>query len=55
MFIATTLGVTTGVYFKYAIFNLTMPFATILLAALGIAVTKMTPEEQKLADEGKLV
>ena len=55
MFIATTLGVTTGVYFKYAIFNLTMPFMTIVLAALGIAVTKMTPEEQKMADEGKLV
>ncbi len=55
MFIATTLGVSTGVYFKYAIFNLAMPFTTILLAAMGIAVTRMTPHEQKLADEGKLV
>lgn len=55
IFIASTLGVTTSVYAPWAIFNLVMPFCTIILAYLGVCVTKMTPEEQKLADAGELV
>ena len=32
-----------------------MPVVTFLLAFAGVTIKKMTPEEQKIADEGGLV
>jgi NhaC family Na+:H+ antiporter len=55
MFIAATLGVTTSVYAPWAIFNYTMPIICLVMAFMGITVTKMTPEEQAKADAGELV
>lgn len=55
VFIATTLGLETGEYFKWAVFNYTMPIVTIVFAFFGITVTKMTAEEQAKADAGELV
>lgn len=51
-FIRNTLGVSTGAYAPFAIFNYTMPLVTIILAYLGPAIFKMTPEqrEQKLKE-----
>lgn len=55
MFIATTLGVTTSVYAPWAVFNYLMPIVCFVMAFFGMTVTKMTPEEQALADKGELV
>lgn len=55
LFIADTLKVKTAVYAPWAVFNYTMPIITILFSFVGITVTKMTPEEQALADAGELV
>ena len=56
IYIKKTLGIqSTAVYFPWAIFNLAMPVVTFLFAFVGITIKKMTPEEQKVADEGGLV
>lgn len=56
IYIKKTLGIqSTAVYFPWAIFNLAMPVVTFLLAFAGVTIKKMTPEEQKIADEGGLV
>ena len=55
LFIAKTLGVTAAVYAPWAVFNYTMPLVCLIMAFMGITVTKMTPEEQKKADAGELV
>ena len=55
LYIYSTLGVTAFTYFPWAVFNWTMPIVTILLAFVGVTVTKMTPEEQACADKGELV
>ena len=55
MFIASTLKIETYQYFKWAVFNYTMPIVTIIFAFLGITVTKMTSEQRSKADEGELV
>lgn len=55
MFIATTLGVSTLTYAPWCVFNYTMPLVTLIMAAMGLTVTKMTPEEQKRAEAGELV
>lgn len=55
MYIAATLGVTAGTYLPWAVFNYSMPIVTLLMAFIGITVTKMTPEEQAKADAGELV
>ena len=55
MYIAATLGVSAGTYIPWAVFNYTMPIVTLLLAFVGVTVTKMTPEEQAKADAGELV
>lgn len=55
MFIAATLGVTTSVYAPWAVFNYLMPIVCFVMAIMGKTTTKMTPEEQALADAGELV
>lgn len=58
MFIAATLMVEPfgeNGYFQWCIFNLAMPVITLVLAYFKITLTKMTPEQQKFADEGKIV
>lgn len=55
MFMATTLGISVYTYMPYLIFNYAMMLSTIVLAFVGITVTKMTPEEQARADAGELV
>lgn len=55
MFITATLGVSTAVYAPWAVFNYLMPIVCLIMAVAGITVTKMTPEEQALADKGELV
>lgn len=55
MFMATTLGISVYTYMPYLIFNYAMMLSTIVLAFMGITVTKMTPEEQARADAGELV
>ena len=55
LFIAKTLGVTAAVYAPWAVFNYTMPVICLIMAFMGITVTKMTPEEQARADAGELV
>ena len=55
MFIAATLGVTTSVYAPWAVFNYLMPIICFIMAFMGITATKMTPEEQEIADAGGLV
>lgn len=55
MFIKNTLGVSTAVYAPWAVFNYAMPIICIVMAFMGITVTKMTPEEQAKADAGELV
>ena len=56
IYIKKTLGIdSTGVYAPWAIFNIAMPIVTFIFAFLGITIKKMTPEEQKVADEGGLV
>ena len=55
MYIAATLGVTAGTYLPWAVFNYAMPVVTLLMAFIGITITKMTPEEQAKADAGELV
>jgi len=55
LFIAKTLGVTAAVYAPWAVFNYTMPLICLVMAFMGITVTKMTPEEQAKADAGELV
>ena len=55
LFMATTLGISVYTYMPYLIFNYAMMLSTIVLAFVGITVTKMTPEEQARADAGELV
>lgn len=55
MFIASTLGVSASVYAPWAVFNYLMPIVCLVMAFMGITVTKMTSEEQALADKGELV
>ena len=55
MYIAATLGVTTATYLPWAVFNYVTPLVTLVLAFVGVTVTKMTPEEQARADAGELV
>lgn len=55
MYIAATLGVTTATYLPWAVFNYVTPLVTLVLAFVGVTVTKMTPEEQAKADAGELV
>ena len=55
MFIKNTLGVSTMTYAPWAVFNYVMPIICIIMAFMGITVTKMTPEEQAKADAGELV
>ncbi|MDD7684272.1 Na+/H+ antiporter NhaC [Eubacterium pyruvativorans] len=55
MYISANLGVTPFVYGPWAVFNLAMPVVTLVMAVLGITVTKMTAEEQQRADAGELV
>lgn len=55
MFIASTLGVSASVYAPWAVFNYLMPIVCLAMAFMGITVTKMTSEEQALADKGELV
>ena len=55
LFIANTLGVTAAVYAPWAVFNYLMPVICLIMAFMGITVTKMTPEEQAKADAGELV
>jgi NhaC family Na+:H+ antiporter len=55
MFIKNTLGVSTMTYAPWAVFNYTMPIICLIMAFMGITVTKMTPEEQAKADAGELV
>ena len=55
MFMAATLGITAYTYMPYLIFNYAMMLSTLVLAAVGVTVTKMTPEEQAKADAGELV
>ena len=55
LFIATTLGVSWAVYAPWAVFNYAMPIICLVMAFMGITVTKMTPEEQEKADRGELV
>ena len=55
MFMAATLGISVYEYMPYLVFNYAMMLSTIVLAFVGITVTKMTPEEQARADAGELV
>ncbi|MBO4991825.1 MAG: hypothetical protein J6E42_06690 [Firmicutes bacterium] len=55
MYIAATLGVSVSTYLPWAVFNYTMPIVTLVMAFMGITLTKMTPEEQAKADAGELV
>ena len=55
MFIRNTLGVATLAYAPWAIFNYLMPIVCLVMAFMGITVTKMTPEEQARANAGELV
>ena len=55
MYIAATLGVSVSTYLPWAVFNYTMPIVTLVMALMGITLTKMTPEEQAKADAGELV
>lgn len=55
VFIASTLGVSASVYAPWAVFNYLMPIVCLAMAFMGITVTKMTSEEQALADKGELV
>ena len=55
MFIKNTLGVSTMTYAPWAVFNYTMPIICLIMAFMGITVTRMTPEEQAKADAGELV
>ena len=55
LFIFNTLGVATVTYAPWAVFNYTMPIICVIMAFMGITVTKMTPEEQERADRGELV
>lgn len=55
MFIMATLGVSTLTYAPWAVFNYLMPIVTLVMAYMGVTVTKMTPEEQTRADAGKIV
>ena len=55
LFIEKTLGVGTAVYFPWAVFNWSMPIVCLVMAFMGVTVTKMTPEEQAKADAGELV
>lgn len=54
VFMTTTLGVSiwgSGGYAPWLIFNYVMILATAVMAYMGITVTKMTPEEQKILEE----
>lgn len=55
MFIKNTLGVSTLTYAPWAIFNYMMPIICLVMAFMGVTVTKMTPEEQERANAGQLV
>lgn len=55
MFIMATLGVSTIQYAPWAVFNYLMPIVCVVMAYMGMTVTKMTPEEQARADAGKIV
>ena len=55
MFIRNTLGVATLTYAPWAVFNYLMPVICLVMAFMGITVTKMTPEEQARANAGELV
>lgn len=55
LFIVKTLGVETGVYAPWAVFNYLMPIVCFAMAFMGITATKMTAEEQAKADAGELV
>ena len=55
MYIAATLSVSVSTYLPWAVFNYTMPIVTLVMAFMGITLTKMTPEEQAKADAGELV
>ena len=55
MFMAATLGISVYEYMPYLVFNYAMMLSTIVLAFVGITVTKMTPEDQARADAGVLV
>ena len=55
LFIAKTLGVGWAVYAPWAVFNYLMPVICLVMAFMGITVTKMTAEEQAKADKGELV
>ena len=49
VYVTGVLGVATMQYLPYCIFNLTMPFVTIILAGLGIAVANMKGERLRKA------
>ena len=55
MFMSTTLGISVFTYMPYLIFNYSMMLSTLVLAFVGVTVTKMTAEEQARADAGELV
>ena len=55
MFMSTTLGISVFTYMPYLIFNYSMMLSTLVLAFVGVTVTKMTAEEQAKADAGELV
>ena len=55
MFIKNTLGVSTMTYAPWAVFNYIMPIICLVMAFMGITVTKMTDEEKAKAEAGELV
>ncbi len=55
MYIMATLGISASVYAPWAVFNWLMPIVSFGLAFVGVTCTKMTPEEQKKADNGEIV